>query len=311
MGLITVFLCFYLWINRKSLKLPQAFVLLPIALCLTWILNVLRIALLIAIVISISSDIALYGFHSQAGWISFLLIAVFFLWVTPKLFGLEINIEKKNPSKINDNKLADALIIPFIVLMIAQMFTAAMSKEADLLYPLKIVIASCFLWHYKFTYQAILSKVHWQSIVIGVSVFVVWFGLESIQGSNNNTQPQWLTNLPAGYQLTWQAFRIIGSCLIVPIVEELFFRGYVLRKLISANFEIVDISRFTLLPWLITSVIFGLLHQRWFAGTLAGLCFTYAQYLRGSLLDAVIAHITTNILIAIMVVGFGQWTFWN
>jgi membrane protease YdiL (CAAX protease family) len=58
-------------------------------------------------------------------------------------------------------------------------------------------------------------------------------------------------------------------------------------------------------------VLFGLLHGRWFAGTLAGMRYAVALYRRGSVGEVVYAHMTTNILIAGYVLQFGRWSLWS
>ena len=84
----------------------------------------------------------------------------------------------------------------------------------------------------------------------------------------------------------------------------------VLRKLIASDFEQVSPRQFTLLSFVGSSVLFGLLHQSWIAGTLAGAAFALAMYYRGRLSDAIVAHVTANALIAASVFTFGWWGFW-
>jgi hypothetical protein len=58
-------------------------------------------------------------------------------------------------------------------------------------------------------------------------------------------------------------------------------------------------------------VAFGLLHGRWFAGTLAGMAYAAALYRRGHMGEAVYAHMTTNALIAAYVLRIGRWSMWS
>jgi CAAX prenyl protease-like protein len=105
--------------------------------------------------------------------------------------------------------------------------------------------------------------------------------------------------------------RLLGSVAIVPIAEELAFRGYLVRRLTSSDFTAVPSSRFSLVPLLASSAAFGLLHQRWLAGMLAGMVFYLAQSLRGRLADAIVAHAVANLLIALAVIGAGRWELWS
>jgi CAAX prenyl protease-like protein len=64
----------------------------------------------------------------------------------------------------------------------------------------------------------------------------------------------------------WLTARVVGSVVIVPIAEELAFRGYLLRRVIDADFTSISPKQFTLASFLISSIAFGALHGRWLAG---------------------------------------------
>ena len=75
-SLITIFLAIYFWLFRNELRFPQVFWLFPLGIIVIWLANAVRIAMLIAIGASYSPEVALRGFHAQAGWIAFTLIAI-------------------------------------------------------------------------------------------------------------------------------------------------------------------------------------------------------------------------------------------
>jgi CAAX prenyl protease-like protein len=97
----------------------------------------------------------------------------------------------------------------------------------------------------------------------------------------------------------------------VPLAEELAFRGYLIRKLTAKDFENVPLGQFSWFSFMATSVLFGLMHERWVAGILAGMGYALALYRRGQLGDAVIAHMTTNALIAVFVLTQAKWSLWS
>ena len=109
----------------------------------------------------------------------------------------------------------------------------------------------------------------------------------------------------------WVCFRVLGSVLLVPLAEELAFRDYVMRKLVARDFENVPLGHFTWYAFLISSVLFGLLHGRWIAGSLAGMGYALALTRRGQLADAVLAHMTTNACIAVYVLSHNAWALWS
>jgi CAAX prenyl protease-like protein len=97
----------------------------------------------------------------------------------------------------------------------------------------------------------------------------------------------------------------------VPIAEELAFRGFLLRRLQSADFESVSWRLFAWGPFLISSVAFGILHgERWLAGAIAGGIFALVQLRRGRIGDAVAAHSVANALVAAWVLSAGDWNLW-
>ena len=97
----------------------------------------------------------------------------------------------------------------------------------------------------------------------------------------------------------------------VPIAEELAFRGFLIRRLISPDFESIAFRTFTSISLVASSLAFGLLHGRlWLAGALAGLIYAFALLRRGRMGDAVVAHATTNALLAAWVLCFNQWHLW-
>jgi CAAX prenyl protease-like protein len=107
------------------------------------------------------------------------------------------------------------------------------------------------------------------------------------------------------------AFRIIGAIVTVPIAEELAFRGYAIRKLISVDFESEPPGTFTWLSFAVTSILFGVLHGNWVAGTVAGGGFAIALYRRDALSDAIVAHATANALLAAYVLATHSWSLWS
>jgi CAAX prenyl protease-like protein len=119
-----------------------------------------------------------------------------------------------------------------------------------------------------------------------------------------------LAGMSGGWAALWLVFRVVGSVVTVPVAEELAFRGYLVRRLIASDFDNVPPQRFTWLSFLASSVLFGASHGRWVAGTVAGLFYAWAMYRRGRIADAMVAHATTNALLAAYVLSTGSWSLW-
>jgi CAAX prenyl protease-like protein len=120
-----------------------------------------------------------------------------------------------------------------------------------------------------------------------------------------------LAALSPAARLSWIAFRVAAAVITVPIAEELAFRGYLARRLIDREFDAVPFTSLSLLSIGVSSVVFGLLHgQHWMAGILAGLAFAAVLKGRGRFGDAVVAHATSNLLLAAWVLLRGDWVQW-
>ena len=186
------------------------------------------------------------------------------------------------------------------------MVTAAFSNGFDRLYPLRVVAVAGALLAFRRVYARWDWGWSWPSVWIGGAVFILWMAFERVTTGVGATLGAGVAALGPGESAVWVGFRVIGSVLIVPLVEEMAFRGYLLRRLAAADFEGLAASRFNWTAFLLSSAAFGLLHGRLLAGTVAAMAYALALYRRGKLGDAVVAHMTTNGLIAGSVLLFGK-----
>jgi exosortase E/protease (VPEID-CTERM system) len=310
-GLMWVFLGAYLWAFRASLRLPRALLLIPLGTVVAWILNAVRITSLIAVGTWVSPEIALGGFHSYTGWLLFCggALAIVALTRRSSFFALPEAVEDgvtiANPTA--------AYLCPLLALVAAAMVTGAFTAGGfDALYPVRVAAVGSVLWWFRRDYRGLRWTWSWAAVAAGVVVFALWMVLEATRPgtAREGALHAGLTSLPAAWAGAWLTFRIIGSVITVPIAEELAFRGYLLRRLIAAEFETVSFRQFSWFSLLGSSLVFGALHDRLLAGTLAGVVYALVLRRRGELCDAVVAHATTNLLIAAYVLATGTWSLW-
>lgn len=307
-GLITVLLGFYLFLFRKSLRFPNALLLVPIGMLLIWFANGFRIAALIAVGTWISPEIAEGGFHSAAGWLLFCAITLGLVAVSRRSGWL--SREERN-TRGSLRTPEGAFLLPLLFLIATSLVGRLFTTDFDYLYPLRVVIPLIPLWLFRDYYKELRWSLSWTPWLLGGLVFVLWVLLEPpAEPESVAVIPGALADMPRAAATSWLVARILGSVVVVPIAEELAFRGYLLRRLIHADFITVSPKRFTWVSFLVSSAAFGLLHDRWLAGTLAGMVYAGAQYKSGRITDAIVAHAVTNGLIAAYVLAFGAWTFW-
>jgi exosortase E/protease (VPEID-CTERM system) len=296
-GLIEVFLAVYLWVHRASFRFTHALALMLLGAVVIWFANVIRIFSLIMIGTYISADVASGGFHSQAGWIGFNVVALGMVLLGGRLRLLSDN-DKTRGGAPSSNPAAPYLM-PLLTILATTIVTTGLSRGFDSLYPARVITAALVLWIYRRAYLQIDWRCSWHSVLIAAVTFLVWIALVSRIIDRQHSPLGGWEQLPAPYDWIWLAFRLIGYVIVVPIAEELAFRGYLLRRLIIFEFQELPQGRFSAISFLVSSLLFGIMHGRcWLAGTIAGMLFACSLYRRGRLADAVVAHATTNALLA-------------
>ena len=311
MGMIAIFLSIYFCYCRSQLRFPKVLILLPIGICLSWVLNSFRIFALIEIGIFYSPETALGGFHSQFGWLMFNSIALGLVLVSRTRY-----FRKTDSETIQVQESSDVLAFaaPFTALLASTMITQALAAGFDIFYPFRILAVGLVLWEFRHHYKEPLFTFSWTAIVGGIAVFVVWMAFENALGTKNEGPDKFtqsLSEIPRWLALLWIFLRAVGSVITVPIAEELVFRGYLLRRLISSDFVKVSPSQVSKLAIVISSAAFGALHSRLLAGIIAGVLYSLIYLRRGRLGEAVTAHAITNLMIAIFAIATGAWSLWN
>ena len=120
-----------------------------------------------------------------------------------------------------------------------------------------------------------------------------------------------LDGLAGPVRFAWLALKVLGSVVMIPIVEELAFRGFLWTRLSQTD----AFGRFkepiaTFLTLVATSIVFGLVHHAMLAGVATGFVYGALMLGRPRLADAIYAHVVTNALVAVWVLVFGAWSLW-
>ncbi len=304
-GLLLIFGVLWLVLFRDELRFPRALLLLPAGVGILYLANALRIAALVLIGDAGAREIAVRGFHSQAGWISFNLVA-FGLLLAARRIGW-FRRAPMAPVTAREERPAAPFLMPLLAILAAGMISGAMSGGFEWFYGLRVLAGGAALWFFRKHYGAIDFRCGWQGPAAGVIVFVLWVWGDTPAAPT----PAALVAAPPALSWAWIVLRVIGGTLMVPVAEELAFRGFGLRRLIADDFESVSWQTFTWPSLLISSLLFGLMHgERWLAGIAAGIVYALVMLWRGRLGDAVVAHGVTNGLLAIWVLVYGRWELW-
>jgi exosortase E/protease (VPEID-CTERM system) len=312
-GLLVVLTAAYLWSFRHELRFPIVLLVVPLGVALVWLANGVRIAALVAVGAWVSPEVALGGFHSKAGWILFCAIALGLVALTRRSLFSRRAVQPAETTVSPTWNPTASYLMPLLALVAAGMLTSLLESEFDLLYAAGPLAAALVLWTYRGDHRDLITLGgSWSACALGVATFALWVALEPTPDRGAVAAfERGLTALPRSAEILWIVCRFVGSVAIVPVVEEIAFRGYLLRRLISADFTAVRFGQFTWTSFLGSSLAFGLLHQSWLAGCIAGMLFALAQYRRGRLGDAILAHAVANLLVACYALGWGRWSLWT
>ena len=308
-GLVTLFIAVWISLARERLRFPRVLLLLPLGALAAWVANVLRISILVLVGASGHERFALGGLHSKLGWILFTAIA---------LGGVAISEHASWFHRPDGSRSVEAptgapdAAAPFLAPLLASLVTALVTSiwatgPVDGWYGARIAAAVGVLLLVRRSLPAPSFAWSWTAALLGVLVGAAWVAWGGAPGSTLGSA---LGALPPVDRAAWLAVRITGSVLVIPVVEELAFRGFLLPWLVSPDFEKVDPRAWTWTAVILSSLAFGAIHEHWVLGTLAGVVFAAARLRRGRLSDAILAHAVANAVVAAAALS-GRWGLWG
>jgi exosortase E/protease (VPEID-CTERM system) len=309
MGILILLTGFYLYSFRKVLRFPRTFIIFPIICIILLLTNSLRMTLLLLIGAYISPEIASIGFHSAAGWINIFAIGFLALY---SLTRLSFFTRQKSVFRIH---LTDdtARLIPELVLISLSLLFLLFNNGFDWAYPLRIVLAGLVIKYLWKRLNIRFRPFDWKVLLIGIASLFIWILIVKNDLTKSHEFAGHLFSAQTWQTYIWMIFRILGASLVIPIAEELFFRGYMfdaIKHFLKDTPHKIRKNHIDILTLVITSILFGWLHSQWMAGFLAGLLFGLARLYRHRISDAIIAHAATNFLLAVYVVYFEAWSLW-
>ncbi|MGC4061678.1 MAG: CAAX prenyl protease-related protein [Aquabacterium sp.] len=220
------------------------------------------------------------------------------------------------------SRAAWARIIPFVLFMALLAIRGALPADGQFVdarwvYGLSVLIVGGSLVYFWHSYEEVgagsrLQPWQWLlAIVVGAAVFKLWVLL---------TEPWMLLDSPtatfrpvdANGQLQWGliAVRWVGAALLVPVMEELFWRSFLMRWIDNPDFEKVDPAEVSPKAMALSTLVFMLAHTQWLAAIVAGLAYAWLYRYTRSLWAPIAAHAVTNGVLGAWVVLFGNWQFW-
>jgi hypothetical protein len=211
-------------------------------------------------------------------------------------------------------------VLPFASFMafLAIQNFAALPPSID--YPLRVIALSVILWVFSRHVIDLRFTHGLQSVILGAAVFVIWVGPDILFPGYRQ---HWLfqnailgrMGAPVSEQILMAPVvlwtRIIRAVVLVPIIEELFWRAWLMRWLISPRFEQIKLGAYAPMAFWVTAVLFASEHgPYWDVGLITGVIYNWWMVRTRSLGDCILVHAVTNACLCGYVVATRHWEYW-
>lgn len=208
-------------------------------------------------------------------------------------------------------------VLPFALFLLLTGPVRYFPGWSPFLYIAKTIIVAALLWFWRQEYAADLSHRlslrEWlTALICGLLALVIWVLPEGYlfqldQNSSFDPYALGASTAAAGGLI---AVRLIGAAVVVPVMEELFWRSFLMRYLINPDFRSVPMGAFSWLSFIGVAILFGLEHHRVVVGIAVGLLYNLLLIHQKKLKGVIMAHAVTNLGLGIYVLVTGSWMFW-
>jgi CAAX prenyl protease-like protein len=197
-------------------------------------------------------------------------------------------------------------------------FRLSLSDLADQI--LRVAVMAAVLWFIARPVINLRVRHLAPTLLIGLAVFAIWIapdllfkGYRHYWLFDNALVPKAATTLSIDGVMSRPvlALRMIRAVVIVPIVEELFWRAWLMRWIIDQNFESIPLGKYTAISFWTVAVLFASEHgPYWDVGLAAGIIYNWWMVRTRSLGDLILAHAVTNFSLGAYVIATGKWEYW-
>lgn len=309
LGLVATFQLIWIALARDRLRTARALWLVPLGMAAALLANVLRISSLVLLGATGHPELAVGAFHSKAGWVLFLAIALGSVALAERLPWLRRQGAPERGRSAPAGLPDAACLAPLLATLAAALLTGIWTAGAlDRAYAVRIAAGVAALAMVSRSLPSLRPTRSALPALAGLAVGIVW-----AVAARGDARPvaEGLAALGPLERGAWIGARALGSVLVIPVVEELAFRGFLFGWLAAPAGRDATRRGF---PWaavLVSSLAFGAIHGSFALGTLAGLGFGAVRAWRDRLGDAVVAHALANAAVAVAAVLFSRWGLWG
>ncbi|HJT87284.1 MAG TPA: CAAX prenyl protease-related protein [Bryobacteraceae bacterium] len=213
-----------------------------------------------------------------------------------------------------------AYTAPFLVYIAFLAVQKWLPFSIPVVHAIRFVVVLAVIWVASRRYLSLRPSYPLASIGIGIAVFLIWVGPDylfgyrhfwlfenAITGTASSGFPESLR-----HDRFFILVRILTTAALVPVLEELFWRGWLMRWLINnQEFLKVPLGTFQPLSFWLVAVLFASEHgSYWEVGLAAGIIYNWWILHTKNLADCILAHAVTNGILALYVLEAGQWQYW-
>ncbi len=217
-------------------------------------------------------------------------------------------------------------IVPFVAYLVGASVVGSLPIEFYAVgYSLMVVAVAITTWFLVGGEKMIVP--HWRvgaSIIVGLVGIAIWIVLSELQLETFVTKhlPGWLRpasrvafnpfeKLSANWEIyTFIVFRLIGLSLLVPVVEEVFWRGFLSRWLIGDDWDEIPLGTFTWGAFGGVVGLFTLAHPEWLAAATYCVLMSGLFYWKKDIWSCIVAHGVSNFAMGVYVLATGTWSLW-
>lgn len=210
-------------------------------------------------------------------------------------------------------------VAPFVTYAVVMGAERILQIPLSIGYPLRILSAICVIWFVSRPVLPRITKRVLGSISLGAAVFVIWiapdllFGYRHLVLFENPLTGVAISSIPESLRTNtaFLCFRFFGCAFVVPILEELFWRGWLMRWLIHQKFELIPLGTYARSAFWIAAALFAAEHgPYWEVGLVAGIAYNWWMVRTRSLADCMVAHAVTNALLSVYILVGAHWEYW-
>jgi uncharacterized protein len=210
-------------------------------------------------------------------------------------------------------------VAPFAIFVIFLAVGPYLPVGPEISYPLRVIAVTAALVIWSRNLISLRASRFGASVLVGLAVFAIWIGPDLLWPGY---RAHWLFQNPltgslassvpeaARSNIPFLVWRVAGAVVLVPVVEEIFWRAWLMRFFISHDFRSVALGAYSAQAFWICAVLFASEHgPYWDVGLLAGVAYNWWMIRTRSLADCILAHAVTNACLSAYVLWAGKWEY--